>query len=278
MRTSIAFVLLVASTAAWAQDKVQVGKVSKNAFGTVVRLENADTACNMYMKDDSGRNFSEAADFDICHQKPSLVGKRVALKYGVAKVLAASCQGNPDCRKSDTIVLVQSATIVGGSAAAPAKPAAAVQASHCTSMETNIFSCTTGARMVSVCASKAVSPTSGYVQYRFGKPGEPLEMTLPESHVPPPKAAYGANVAFSGGGGSWMRFRNGPTSYVVYSGIGRWGKGGGTAEKAGVVVEKNGKQAANVKCVSRATGELGPGWFEKAGYRPDPKQDFDFPD
>jgi hypothetical protein len=279
MRITFLPVLFAVAGAALAQDQVKVGNQLKNATGTVVRLVPGDIACYLEMKDERGRSFQESAEFEICSQKPSLVGKRVALKYGIGKVQSASCQGDPACKKSDTIVLVQSASIIGAAAPAAAKPAAApAQASHCTPAETVVFSCATGSRIASVCASRQVSPTAGYVQYRFGKPGDPLEMSLPEGQVHPRKAAYGEAVPFAGGGGAWMRFRNGPTGYVVYSGIGKWGPGGATAEKAGVAVEKNGKRTATVKCVGKAVGELGPDWFGKAGIERNPKEDFLFPD
>ena len=38
----------------------------------------------------------------------------------------------------------------------------------CQEYESTVFSCPAGKKTISVCASKTVTPESGYVQYRFG--------------------------------------------------------------------------------------------------------------
>jgi hypothetical protein len=164
-------------------------------------------------------------------------------------------------------------------AAATAQTANTAQASFCTSAESVVFACRAGGRMVSVCASKAAGPNSGYLQYRFGQPGstEPLELVLPEYHLPPPKVATGESVPFSGGGGSWLRFAKAPVAYTVYSGVGKWGPNGEVRAKGGIVVERQGKAIATLKCTSEPIGELGPDWFESVGIKAN-GQDFDFPD
>jgi hypothetical protein len=121
----------------------------------------------------------------------------------------------------------------------------------------------------------------GQVQYRFGKPdlAEPLEMILPDSRLPPPKVATGESMPFSGGGGAWPRFAKPPLAYLayaVYSGIGKWGPNGEIREKGRVVVERQGKAVATLKCTSKTIGELGPDWFARAGIKAN-GQDFDFP-
>jgi hypothetical protein len=164
-------------------------------------------------------------------------------------------------------------------ASAPATaPAPTTADSFCTSGETIVFNCQTADKRVSVCASRTLSPAEGYVQYRFGKPGAPLELTLPAGEVHPLKAAYGAFDGYSGGGASWIRFRNDNYSYVVYSGIGRWGPKGEPMEKQGVAVEQNGKLVANLKCSSASRGELGPDWLQKAGYTRSDKEAFFIPE
>lgn len=165
-------------------------------------------------------------------------------------------------------------------------PVASNTNSFCTTEETIIFTCQSGTKQVSVCASRTLSPTAGYVQYRFGstgsgatgKAGAPLEIAHPAGQVHPLKAAYGAGVMFSGGGGAWLRFRNPPYAYVVYSGIGRWGPNGEPAAKEGLVVEKDGNAVAHLKCNGNSIGELGPDWLEKAGYTANSNEQFDFPD
>jgi len=285
MRIGMLSILLVLFSAAvaHAQDTVSVGGTTKRAFGVPIRFENGDTACMITLKDDRGAIFTEAADFELCARENSLKGKRVALTYRMSRVQAASCQGNPDCKRSDTVALVVAAKPAPlATEARPSPPAvqSTQQASFCTPTENIVFSCRTGAKMVSICASKDVGPSRGYLQYRFGKPDsrEPLELILPESQLPPPRVATGASVPFSGGGGAWLTFAKGPVGYTVYTGIGKWGPGGELREKAGLAVDQGRKRIAVLKCDNpkAARSEIGPDWFDKTGVKAG--GDFDFPD
>jgi hypothetical protein len=159
-------------------------------------------------------------------------------------------------------------------------PAAPIERpSFCGPREYVVFTCRTGARMVSICASDDASPTTGYLHYRFGKPerGELLELKLPVGMVRPPEAATGASAAFSGGGGAWLRFRTGAFAVVAYTGIGKWGPKGEIRTKQGVVVESNGKTVNTMKCTGARGSELGPEWFERVGVTAK-GEEFDFPD
>ncbi|MBL0898898.1 MAG: hypothetical protein IBJ17_09400 [Reyranella sp.] len=164
--------------------------------------------------------------------------------------------------------------------AAPAPAPVSRQASFCTPTENVIFACRTGAKMVSVCASKDAAPSKGYLQYRFGRPDstEPLELILPESQAPPPRVATGQAVPFAGGGGAWLTFAKGQTTYTVYTGVGKWGPRGELREKAGLTVDQGRKRLAVLKCddPKAVRSELGPDWFDKIGLKPG--NDFDLPD
>ncbi|MCX7361121.1 MAG: hypothetical protein NTV97_04460 [Alphaproteobacteria bacterium] len=287
---ALAFGSLVAN--AQGDDTVVIGGKTKKTRGTILEATSGDIACYLKLRDDRGAVFDEMANFSICEQQQSLVGKRVTLTYTVANVMARECQGDIDCKKSDRIVLVATARVLVASTAPPtappaapqpprpaAGPAAGGQASFCTALETVVFSCRTGTKLVSVCASPEAGPAWGYVQYRIGKPDstEPLELTLPSARVPPPRAATADTVGFSGGGGAWMRFRSGQVAYVVHTGIGKWGPRGEIQEKAGVVVERAGKPIATLKCNAKPQSQLGPDWFKKAGLKSN-NEDFDFSD
>ncbi len=282
---SVTFLTLAALPAV-AQDSVTVGGVKKRAFGIPIEFQNGDVACRITLKDDRGATFDEAADFDLCAQERALKGKRLALTYKTARVMAASCQGDPDCKKSETIVLIASAKPAPLAAAAPSSPtpppapAKAAQTSFCTPAETVVFSCRTSpTKMISVCASRDASPTRGYLQYRTGKPDstDPLDLPLPSGHVPPPQAATGESVPFAGGGGAWLRVATKSVGFVLFTGIGKWGPRGEIQEKAGVAIERDGKQVASLKCTGKPISLLGPDYFEKVGIK-SKGQDFDFPD
>lgn len=265
-------------------DTVVVAGVTKRAVGSVVSLQAGDTACHVVLKDDQGRTFQEMADFAVCERPKAVLGRRVALSYMQATVPADSCQGDPACRKTQKVVIVQALKVLDGAPATGGGPAAATaaagQTSFCTPLETVVFACRTGAKMVSICQSKEAAPGRGYLQYRFGKPdsAEPLEMLLPEGHLPASAVASGQSVPFAGGGGSWLRLRKGPFAYVAYEGIGKWGPKGETREKAGLVVERSGKVVATLRCSGKATSLLGPDWYGQSGVRTSADEDFLFPD
>lgn len=267
-----------------------VGGERKPAFGTPVAFQSGDIACYLTLKDDKGATFNLAADFELCAQEKALKGRRVALSYKTVQVQAASCQGDPNCRKSETKALVVAAkpaplaagtTTPAAPSPAPSPAPSSRQTSFCTPMETVVFSCRTNGKMVSVCSSKDAGPGKGYVQYRFGKAdsAEPLELLLPESQLPPPRVATGSSVPFAGGGGAWLTFATGQVAYTVYTGIGKWGPGGALREKAGLAVDQGPKRLAVLRCDNpkAVQSEIGPDWLAKAGVK-SPPAEFDFPD
>lgn len=239
--------------------------------GTIVTMQSGDTSCFVQLRDDAGKRFDDRADFEICTQR-SLIGKRVTLTYKSAKVMAASCQGDVDCRKSDTVVLIVSARPTPLEAAKPTAPSPNAT-THCVGAEKALFHCVTGSKAVSVCAAGGAK---GYAQFRFGKLGEPAEVTLPEVKSPPAQSVTGQNRPFPQGGGQWLRFTRGAHSYVTYSAIGPWGPNGAVKDIAGIVVESNGKRTSNVKCLGKQTGILTPDMYEQLGIDPG-RSDFDFP-
>ncbi|MCB1771887.1 MAG: hypothetical protein KDJ31_19640 [Candidatus Competibacteraceae bacterium] len=141
---------------------------------------------------------------------------------------------------------------------------------HCAADEPVLFACVTGKKAVAVCASGNRSPTAGALQYRFGSPDAP-ELVWPNLPQPQHVGITAGTLAFSGGGGAYLRFTKDAYAYVVYTAIGKgWG------EKARVVVEKNGKSIAHLPCTEAVVSELGPALFEQAGLAED-EQGFDLP-
>lgn len=285
LRLAVCSAALAAPAMAWAQGSatpmVKVGKFTKQAAGTVVDMSAGDIACYLTLKDEQGAEFTEMAEFELCDKPKAYMGRRVALAYTLGTVMSDACQGDPNCKRTQTVALVSSMKVQAPATRAPNAPAATAsqQTTHCTDKETVVFACPTGAKQVSVCAPRNASRTKGYLQYRFGKPDarDALELALPEGELTAAKAATGETVPFAGGGGSWLRFRKGAYGYVVYTGIGKWGPRGETQEKSGLVVERSGKQVAHLTCTGVTQSELGPDWFEKFGVQPKPDEDFLFP-
>ena len=136
---------------------------------------------------------------------------------------------------------------------------------HCRAQEQTIFACALGTKMVAVCASHDLSPTRGYVQYRFGPKNAP-EFIFPAATEPSSRAAIQARtLMFAGGGGGYIRFINGRYHYIVYTAI---GKGWGT--KDGVAVEKDGKLLTRFTCRDVPVSKLGEDFFTQAGLATDP--------
>ncbi len=145
----------------------------------------------------------------------------------------------------------------------------AAEPSHCAPAEMVIFSCGTGAKIVSVCATDDLSAGVGSLGYRFGSPG------MPEMIYPPPgpwwKAVPSSVRTFSGGGGARLAFQREAFHYIVYTAAGRgWG------EMVGVAVAQNGEVVANLACRGKPVSELGPDFFRGSGI-PDDDAPFDLP-
>lgn len=127
-------------------------------------------------------------------------------------------------------------------------PAARAEDSLCSAPEKVFFSCVTGKKIVSVCASADYPAPSAALQYRFGSKGAP-EIVWPEAATSRAGVTFG-NIGYSGGGLGYIRFTNGDIEYVVYSGMGKgW-------SKDGVMVEQNGKSLANHLCKGDVVQDL----------------------
>jgi hypothetical protein len=76
---------------------------------TLEALEPGDRACYVVVATPAGERSLEG-DFDLCpggaHDASALIGRRVTYTTKKANVLAASCQGAPDCTESDEVDLV----------------------------------------------------------------------------------------------------------------------------------------------------------------------------
>ena len=100
----------------------------------------------------------------------------------------------------------------------------------CKSEEQILFACSTGKKLVSVCASKDLSRTAGYAQYRFGALGRRPELIFPEQKVQPASNfSYGAtgsakssleNLEFTLAGYSYTIYRQAAAFDEEGAGIG----------------------------------------------------------
>jgi hypothetical protein len=137
------------------------------------------------------------------------------------------------------------------------KSALAKSTSHCTTFERTAFNCVAGERVISVCTTIGGGPT-----YRFGRLGA-IELSYPKPDERAKAKILGGSFPLSGGGGATLRFVRGNFGYVVYSAITRDG------ERAGVLVERDGKPIANPRCDAAIQTELGPDWFTEHAIAPE---------
>lgn len=92
-------------------EMITINGESKFAAGVLTEAQAGDVACYLSLKADDGTEFQESAAFEIC-EDTGLIGKRLKLSYSVENVLAAECEGDVDCGKSDQIVLVTAVRVI----------------------------------------------------------------------------------------------------------------------------------------------------------------------
>lgn len=104
---------------------IQPGAAQQPTTGTIRSLSAGDRACYVEVVNDQGERFTEFANFEICEQ--NLVGQRVQLTYESGNIQAVSCQGNPDCADSETVMLITQAQVIPAPTTAPQPASSRVQ-------------------------------------------------------------------------------------------------------------------------------------------------------
>ncbi|MGY2173582.1 hypothetical protein [Pseudomonas azotoformans] len=142
----------------------------------------------------------------------------------------------------------------------------------CKTQETLLFGCDSGPKMISVCASRDFSATTGYVQYRFGTPGK-IELSYPEKPSPPKGHFWLSSTAYSGGGVAHLRFTNHGVTYAVFDRMVRTnftpGEPNDPEMSEGVVVRPQGKKATRRLCT------YSEGGIREQAYTTIEREDFD---
>jgi hypothetical protein len=138
--------------------------------------------------------------------------------------------------------------------------------SHCGVNETIVFSCQTGERIVSLCASRDIGEGRGQLTYRFGRAGR-VEMLFPPVAMNP-QQAFTYQVLPKGDS---VRFSNEGVTYVLFSEIRP-----GTGDVEGVVVARPGRKPNLLTCRNGALGPEGWGPVYKAKL-PRDQTDFEIP-
>ena len=105
----LGFLLLTGCGAGKPATKTPASVANAAGTGTLKSLENGDRACYVGLETAAGEQAIEG-DFELCpggsKDASALIGKQVTYTTEKAKVLAASCQGDVDCGKSDEVDLI----------------------------------------------------------------------------------------------------------------------------------------------------------------------------
>lgn len=76
------------------------------ARGTVLSAQNGDIACYIRIRDEAGQTRSWMADFDLCNRAERSIGRMVGLSWRAESVQHPSCQGDPNCRRTQRVMLI----------------------------------------------------------------------------------------------------------------------------------------------------------------------------
>ena len=78
------------------------------------RLQPGDISCYLIVRSPEGVEVWHDAHFDVCPGGPKdatpLIGQPVVFEMGQFRVLAPSCEGNPDCAESEMADLIVGVT------------------------------------------------------------------------------------------------------------------------------------------------------------------------
>ena len=77
------------------------------AVGVLVDTEQGDVSCYLQLRVAGGTVETVHADFELC-PADDLIGEKVRLVYETTPVQAASCEGDPDCARTDLVPLAVS--------------------------------------------------------------------------------------------------------------------------------------------------------------------------
>jgi hypothetical protein len=75
---------------------------------TLLSLLSGDTACYATLTE-NGVERQELATFEMCEHQ-DLVGSKVTITREKANVMAASCQGDPECKDTEVVDIISSMT------------------------------------------------------------------------------------------------------------------------------------------------------------------------
>lgn len=87
---------------------------STSAPVTLAELQNGDAACYVVATSAAGEPINYPGAFELCEGGPNdatpLIGKTVTLTIGRDRILAGSCEGDPECKDTEEVDFVTAIT------------------------------------------------------------------------------------------------------------------------------------------------------------------------
>ena len=116
--------------------------------------------------------------------------------------------------------------------------------SLCAPMERPLFSCTSGTKVISVCASPDLSGSSGYLKYKFGRSQHKIELSYPREEAHPRRYfRFFGDYTSAKASSEQLSFVIGAFSYSVFVDRSAFDFNG-----SGVFVKSGGKPSAYFPC------------------------------
>lgn len=118
----------------------------------------------------------------------------------------------------------------------------------CKKTEINYFSCKAGAQIISLCASRDLSSTSGYMQFRYGRKGN-IEQIFPKEKKHPKGLFSNTHENYTDGVEFGLHFNVGDVTYTVYNTITFPGSNRDQANRHGLRITKGDAFMKETECV-----------------------------
>ncbi len=114
----------------------------------------------------------------------------------------------------------------------------------CMASERPVFSCRTGKRTISVCASRDLSASAGHLTYRFGRSRQDVELTYPtDNEHPRQHFRFSSPPSGAKSSAEQLSFSIGDIAYVVFVERAAFDWNG-----SGVLVKSGNKLIARLNC------------------------------
>jgi hypothetical protein len=113
----------------------------------------------------------------------------------------------------------------------------------CRASERPVFSCSTGRKTISVCASRDLSASAGNLTYRFGRSRQNVELSYPADKEHPRQHFRFGYSAYAKGCSEQLSFTVGAITYMVFveRSVFDW-------NGSGVIVKSGDREVARLDC------------------------------